>query len=65
MRIDNRSKRYALAALLVLALLATMAAWGGAAQVSDAAATLTVTNGDDDGPGSLRNILSSAGDGDT
>jgi predicted outer membrane repeat protein len=63
MRTDNRSKKYALAAALVLALLASAAAWGGTAQVSDAE-TFTVINGDDAGAGSLRDILASASDGD-
>ncbi|MDR2699128.1 MAG: right-handed parallel beta-helix repeat-containing protein [Candidatus Methanoplasma sp.] len=64
MRTDNRLRKYVLSAALVLALLAGAAAWGGTASDSDAV-TIMVMNGNDSGPNSLRDALSSANNGDT
>jgi len=63
MRTDSRFKKYVLSAALVLALLATAAVWAGGGDDSDAAA-LTVSKGNDSGPGSLREVIAGANDGD-
>ncbi|MDR2698565.1 MAG: Ig-like domain repeat protein [Candidatus Methanoplasma sp.] len=63
MKINNNLKKYVLSAVLVLALLAGAAVWAEEAQVSDAA-TLTVTSGGNSGPGTLRNVIGGAANGD-
>ena len=65
MRTDNRLKKYVLSAVLVLALMATAAVWAGGGGDSVAADTYVVSNGDDSGPGSLRNVIANAAAGDT
>jgi len=68
MKTDSRFKKYALSAVLALALLATAAAWCAGGYDSDSTPTEpanVVKNGSDNGNDSLRDVLAGAASGAT
>ena len=68
MKMYNRTEKYILSAMLVLALLTVAAVWGAAGEDSDStptAPTLVVKNGNDSGDDSLRDVIAFASNGNT